>query len=814
MDGQTCITALTRAVSYLRLATPRRGADPCRRALSAVQGAVEGGRGRVIGRTMDELTRHVRPTTPAARPAAPPIERGHIGYPTAQGRSGRRGQCAGPYTRKRHAWRWAALRRRSLMTLLVVSQTLVASWFMLGVLPYQRVNVLSISLIAVFAVLFAWVSVGFWMAAFGFAWRCLGGDPWSLLRRHPAAALGRTPLVRTAVVMPICHEPVDRCMRGLRAVHRSLAATGKLDHFEFFILSDSRDPDIWLAEQAAWHELCEELGDHERVHYRRRVVNLRYKSGNIADFLRRWGRRFRYMLVLDADSLMEGQTIVRMVQLMEREPRVGILQSAPRICGARSPFALIQQFANRVYGSLFTTGLASVQLGDAVYWGHNAIIRVDPFMRHCGLRRLRGPGVFGGAIMSHDFVEAAYMGRAGYEVWLEPGLGGSYEESPPTLLDELARDRRWSRGNLQHLWLVLSGRHISLPHRLALVTGVFSYAASPLWFLFLVLTTIKVARFALWPIDYFPQGHTLFPLWPVWHPGWALQLAGTTAFLLFMPKVLALVDAAVRPRLRRAYGGLWRLLAGIVMESLASAVFAPIRMVWQTRFVSEALCNLDVRWAGQNRGEEISWRLAVRTSAVITVLAAAWAGFAWYLQPAFFYWSLPVAVPLVLSAPLTVWLSRLGVGVALRRRGHFHMPEDENRPRLMQELERPRARSFEPLPLPAFEAAVLDPARNRLHRQLARPVRGPRAGEATVLMERCLYSGREVLSGPERTLLARDPDALSWLHHYAWRSPAGSPWSEHIDRIARRTVREDAAPLPTYAAFGAAHASDKPQGRR
>ncbi|HYW03006.1 MAG TPA: glucans biosynthesis glucosyltransferase MdoH [Gammaproteobacteria bacterium] len=810
MDGNTCITALTRAVTYLRLANARRGTQACHRALTAVQDAVERGRGRIIAHTLDELEDANPVSAASPRSPAPPLERGHIGYRRTQTRDAAR---AGRVPFRHRPWRWAAWRRRSLMTLLVISQTLFASYFLLGVLPYQRVNVLSIALVAVFAVLFAWVSVGFWMAVYGFVYRCAGGDPWSLLRRHPRAALARTPLARTAVVMPVYHEPVDRCMRGLRAVYRSLEATGELEHFEFFILSDSREPDVWLAEQAAWHELCRELGAQGRIHYRRRIVNLRYKSGNIADFLRRWGRLFRYMVVLDADSLMEGDTVVRMVQLMEREPGVGILQTAPRICNARSPFALVQQFANRVYGSLYTTGLASVQLGDAVYWGHNAIIRVAPFMRHCGLRRLRGPGVFGGPVMSHDFVEAAYMGRAGYEVWLEPELDGSYEESPPTLLDELARDRRWSKGNLQHLWLVLFGRRISVPQRLALVNGVFSYATSPLWFLFLALTTVQVARFTLWPIDYFPQGHTLFPLWPVWHPTWAIQLACTTAFLLFMPKLLAFVDAAVRTRLRRAYGGPWRLFAGIVMESVASAVFAPIRMVFHTRFVTEALCNLHVPWAGQNRGEEISWGLALRTSAGITLLAAAWAGFAWFLQPTFFYWSLPVAVPLVLSAPLGVWLSRRAAGIALRRRRYFHVAEDDLPPRLMQDLEMPLAQAFEPLPVAAFEAAVIDPRRNRLHRALGRPSRGPRADDLVVLMQRCLYSGRQALTRRQLGLLAQDPEALAWLHHYVWRSPGGSPWSEQIDEIARRTTHGAHPPPPTYARFGARPGAWRPQAR-
>jgi len=232
----------------------------------------------------------------------------------------------------------------------------------------------------------------------------------------------------------------------------------------------------------------------------------------VADFLRRWGRDYDYFVVLDADSLMDAGTLIRMVQLMDDNPRVGILQAPPRIVCARSLFARIQQFANRLYGLLFGTGLAALQLGDGAYWGHNAIIRTSAFMQHCGLPSLRGIGLFRGPILSHDFVEAAYMRRGGYEVWLEPALAGRYEQSPPTLVDELTRDRRWARGNIQHLPIMLKERGLKLVQRFIFLNGIVAYTAAPLWLAFLVLSGIEVARFTLWPIDYFPGGHRLFPV--------------------------------------------------------------------------------------------------------------------------------------------------------------------------------------------------------------------------------------------------------------------------------------------------------------
>ncbi|MGH7058341.1 MAG: glucans biosynthesis glucosyltransferase MdoH, partial [Acetobacteraceae bacterium] len=414
--------------------------------------------------------------------------------------------------------------------------------FMLAVLPYHGGTPLEIALVVAFAASFGWISLGAWLALAGFVVRLVGGDRKGLLARTDKRALARTPLAPTAILMPLYQESVSESLAGLAAVYRSLEHSNQLQHFEFFILSDSRDPEIWLAEQAGWAELVRELGAAGRIHYRRRRVNLHHKSGNIADFMRRWGSLYRYFLILDADSLMGGRTIARMIRLMELHAEVGILQAPPTIVGARSPFARVQQFANRLYGPLFSTGLAAIQLGDGAYWGHNAIIRSRAFMEHCAIPGLRGIGLFRGAVLSHDFVEAAYMRRGGYEVWLEPALVGSYEESPPSLVDELARDRRWARGNLQHIALMLGDRGLALAHRFTFLNGILSYAAAPLWLLFLALSAAEVAQFTLWPINYFPGGHQLVPLWPEWHPDWAIRLVASTAFILFLPKLLAFAD--------------------------------------------------------------------------------------------------------------------------------------------------------------------------------------------------------------------------------------------------------------------------------
>jgi membrane glycosyltransferase len=685
--------------------------------------------------------------------------------------------------RRRPWWRSAAYLRRTLIFILILVQVTVGTYYFSAILPRHRETAVETCLVVVFAVLFAWIATGFWTAVLGFALRRFGGDRCSLLRRHKADQLDSTPAVRTAIVMPLYHEPVERSLAGLRAIYESLERLGHLGQFDFFILSDSRDPEIWLGEQACWHRLCQELHAFGRIHYRRRTIQMRHKSGNIADFLRRWGSNYQYFMVLDADSVMSGHSIVRMVNIMELEPSVGILQSNPAIIRARSAFARVHQFASRAYGSIFAAGLAGLQLGDAAYWGHNALIRTAPFMKFCGLRNLSGLGLFSGPITSHDFVEAAFMRRAGYEVWFEPGMAGSYEEYPPTLVDDLARDRRWCKGNMQHIWLLARGRGIKFAHRMVFSYGVMSYLASPLWLLFLVLSTIEVARFTLWPINYFPTEHSLFPFWPQWHPDWAIGLVTSVIALLFLPKLLAVIDL-VRTRQVHGFGGFGRLICSVLLESLVSILIAPIRMLEHTRFVFEAAFNMSFRWAGQNRSAETEWREALIHHAPGTVAAASWAGFAFWLKPLYFLWSLPITLALILAAPTSVLLSRIWLGEWLYQRKLMTVPEESSPPEiLVRQLE---VEASTPQLQRNFEEAVVDPRCNALHVALARRRSYKAHNHQARLRRRCLEHGPGILSAYEQSQLVQDGESLLWLHRAVWRAPPESYWGYYLDERRRR----------------------------
>jgi membrane glycosyltransferase len=380
--------------------------------------------------------------------------------------------------------RHQALWRRSLFFGLTFLTSLVAGFLMLDILKANGQTLLNILALPLFFVLFTWISGAFWAAVIGFVVRLIGHDSAVLQppRAAPQALQGRT-----AIVTPIHNEDTARVFAGADAIWSSLQQQSSAHSFDYFILSDSRDPGIAAAEELAWRALVARRGAAGRLFYRRRSDNSGRKSGNIADFVRNWGGAYDYMIVLDADSIMSGAALVSMVQLMDAHPDVGIIQTLPLLAGRDTLFARMLQFAVRLNGSMLASGLAFWQLGESNYWGHNAILRLRPFAQHCALPRLPGGRPFGGEILSHDIVEAAFMRRAGYKVWLVPDIAGSWEEVPSNVIDYAARDRRWAQGNLQHVG-VMPLRGLHWLSRLHLLTGILSYATSPLWLLVLILS--------------------------------------------------------------------------------------------------------------------------------------------------------------------------------------------------------------------------------------------------------------------------------------------------------------------------------------
>ncbi|SAI69393.1 Glucans biosynthesis glucosyltransferase H [Bordetella ansorpii] len=674
------------------------------------------------------------------------------------------------------AWRLAGSRRRLALLTLVGVQTVVATWYMRGVLPYQGGNPLEVAILALFALLFCWVSAGFWTAMMGFLQLMIGRDRYSISAR----GLSDRPLpadARCALVMPICNEDVSRVFAGLRATYESLARTDALQQFDIYILSDSYQADICVAEQQAWLELCKTVNGFGRIFYRRRRRRVKRKSGNIDDFCRRWGGNYRYMVVLDADSVMTGHCLKSLVQLMEAHPEAGIIQSAPQASGMQTLYARIQQYATSVYGPLFTAGMHFWQLGESHYWGHNAIIRLEPFMEHCILAPLPGKGAFAGAILSHDFVEAALMRRAGWGVWIAYDLPGSYEELPPNLLDELQRDQRWCHGNLMNFRLFfIEGFHPV--HRAVFLTGVMSYLSAPLWFLFLALSTGLLAVHTLTEPQYFVEPRQLFPIWPQWHPDKAIALFSTTFVLLFLPKVLGVLRVCVR--YPREYGGRLKALHSMLLEVLFSMLLAPVRMIFHTRFVVAAFLGLKARWVSPQRdNDDTAWREAVRRHASQMVLGLAWGALVAWLNPVFLWWMLPILAAWLLIIPISVYSSRTALGVKTFNDGLFRIPEETHAPRELTDTRAytDTARAM-PHGAPTFRDAVADPLVNALACAMGtarhRPVPANLAARAALVQQALAEEAR--LTEPQRIKLLDDPVAMAQLHQGVWmgRSPKAS----------------------------------------
>jgi membrane glycosyltransferase len=360
------------------------------------------------------------------------------------------------------------------------------------------------------------------------------------------------------------------------------------------------------------------------------------------------------MIILDADSLMTGDTIVRLVSAMERFPAVALIQTLPIVVNAKTLFARLQQFSGRLYGPLIAAGIAWWHGSEGNYWGHNAIIRVRAFAQAAALPELRGRKPFGGHILSHDFVEAALMRRAGWEIRMVPALGGSFEECPPSLLDFAARDRRWCQGNLQHL-AVLPARGLHWVSRLHLLTGIGSYLTAPLWLMFLLLGILISLQAQFVRPEYFPKGFSLFPQWPAQDPVLAAWVFVGTMGLLIVPKLLAWMLLLTQRQNRLQFGGGLRVLVGFVVETFLSGLIAPVMMIFQSRAVGEILLGRDSGWQVQRRDDGgLPRGELMRKYALPTLFGLAMAAVAYAVSLPLLFWMAPVIAGLLLSVPVAM----------------------------------------------------------------------------------------------------------------------------------------------------------------
>ncbi|MCU0839579.1 MAG: glucans biosynthesis glucosyltransferase MdoH [Rhodospirillales bacterium] len=528
-----------------------------------------------------------------------------------------------------------------------------------------------------FALTLPWPVIGFWNAAIGFLFMRRGSAARSVLLPIAGLEDATSPITtRTAIAMTLYNEEPEDGFRRLRETIASLDRTGASDAFAVFVLSDTVDPAIAAREEALFAAWQAEDARPQRLHYRRRSHNEGFKAGNIRDFCDRWGDRFDFLMVLDIDSLMTGPTIVRLVRIMQANDRLGILQSLVSGLPTVSPFPRIFQFGMRHGMRTYTTGSVWWQGNSGPYWGHNAIIRIAPFHRHCRLPVLAGRGPLSGDILSHDQVEAVLMRRAGYDVRVLPFETGSFEENPPTLPDFLKRDLRWCQGNLQYVRL-LGMPGLKPLGRVQLLLAILMYTGAPCWLLLLALGFGQAAAFATGWVT---------PATPLPAPDPSVAIVGWCLFAAVMaislgPKLFGWLDTLIDAEQRRAFGGGGRVIAGAGLELLTSVLLAPVIALAQTLFIAGLPFGRRIGWPAQRRaGRDLPLSQAIRGSWPQVVAGASVVGVLAATVPGLLPLAMPVAAGLLLAPVVATLTADRRIGRAMARAGLCAVPEDRYPP--------------------------------------------------------------------------------------------------------------------------------------
>jgi len=596
--------------------------------------------------------------------------------------------------------------RRIVYAILTVITAITGVYMMYDILSANGITMLEAVILILFAISFCWISTAFWSAVFGFVLLMLRLDPLTLkpIDSFYDDALPIT--TRTAVVMPIYNEDTHRVIAGFEATLNSLVATGEIEHFDFYMLSDTTKLDIAQRERNQWKQFTDRIGDlSKQTFYRRREKNLHRKVGNIAEFLQRWGKNYDHMIVLDADSVMSGTCLLRMVRTMQANPRAGLIQTVPIPVRQTTFFGRFVQFAAVLYSPMLATGIAFWQTGAANYWGHNAIIRVQAFLDHCGLPTLPGKAPFGGDILSHDFVEAAMLRRAGWDVFLLADLEGSYEEVPCNIIDYATRDRRWVQGNIQHLGILDAGGLHPIS-RLHFLLGATAYISSLIWLLMLVLSTADAVVRALHSNEYFRTStqtveHFIsMPEWPIAKTGLIIALIVMTTILLLFPKVMGIISTMAHRR--EQFGGTKAIIRGTLVETAFAVLIAPIMMAFHAYFVVSVLLGFKVNWDAQDReGRLLSWSESFARTWRTTIVALLWGYMTFTYAPIFFWWLMPILTGLVLAAPIVRYSSSLTLGEDCRKHSIFVSPDETNEDPVLADLKRLLEMEYPALEAPA-----------------------------------------------------------------------------------------------------------------
>jgi membrane glycosyltransferase len=554
-------------------------------------------------------------------------------------------------------------RRRILFATLVLATMAALIGLMAVVLSPGGYGLLDLVILASFALTLPWSVIGFWNAVIGFYLMRFAADP-------VAAALPCVTRIRrdepinasTAILVCIRNEAPARIARNLAPMLEGLVAAGVAERFHVYVLSDSSDRTIAAAEKSLFTELRKSWRGRVAITYRRRASNDGYKAGNIAEFCRRWGGDHELAVTLDADSVMTADAVLRLVRVMQAEPTIGILQGLVVGLPSTSAFARLFQFGMRLGMRSYTIGSAWWQGDCGPYWGHNAALRLKPFIAHCDLPLLPGKGPLGGHVLSHDQIEAVLMRRSGFEVRVLPEDNLGWEENPPTLLEFIRRDLRWCQGNMQY------GRFLLLPglkpvSRYQLAFAMLMFAGSPAWIALLVAGTAAVAL-ALAPAA-------------VIEPHAGLALFAAALVMWFAPKIATVIDVLTRPQARVMFGGTLRFLASVAAETVFFLALSPIMWLSHTIFLAGLPFGRTIGWRGQLRDDHaVSLSLALRKLWPHTLLGVGTLGALALTHPAAIPYALFIAGGLALAVPLAVATSSPRLGKMLMRLGLGRLPEE------------------------------------------------------------------------------------------------------------------------------------------
>jgi membrane glycosyltransferase len=546
--------------------------------------------------------------------------------------------------------------RRVGFATLVLSTSGVLLWLMALTLFVEGVDPIGLLMLALFALTLPWTTIGFWNAVIGFAVMTFSRDPAQAVSPDLCNVDDDAPIdTSTALLICVRNEDTRRLQRNLEWMLQGLVTTGHASAFHLYMLSDSDDAAIAAAEAQTAAALSTRFHGLVQVTYRQRSVCTGYKAGHIRDFCERWGDRHPFAIVLDADSVMTAESMLRLVRIMQARPHLGIVQTLVTGLPSASPFARVFQFGMRLGMRSYTLGSAFWQGDCGPYWGHNAILRVAPFTAHCHLPVLPGGPPLGGHVLSHDQVEAVLMRRAGYEVRVLPVEDGSWEENPPALPEFIRRDLRWCQGNMQYLKL-LGLRDLLPVSRIQLVLAIAMYFGSLAWLLLMFAGLVRQ-----------------LPL----RPDTGLMLFVAILTMTFAPKLATLFNVLARARLRAAFGGTLRILASAFIELLLTTLLAPVSAVAISIFLLGLPFGRRVGWTSQQRdAAQVPLSVAVRCLWPQALTGLVLAGATLWIAPGAFWFGLPIYLGLLLAIPLAMATASPALGRTMARAGLCRTPDE------------------------------------------------------------------------------------------------------------------------------------------